>query len=288
MLDLFLGLLLLTSALASLHSKNLMKSGIFFLIFGFLSGLVWVRLGAFDVALVEIILGSAITGFLIFKLVKGFEQKIPKVSTFTRLWALLVSFLSFLFMLFYLPTIERQDRVGSLVFENLHKSGVESAVNAVLLNFRGYDTLLEVGVITLAIFGLLALGLERGVYFWEDALLKGFSRLLLPFVAFFSLYITYLGTFSVGGAFQGGALLTGGLVLLALTKQDLPLKGSIVLLFMTLGLGVFSLVGLLYALLGYGFLTYPLKLSTLSLIVIELSIWISTAFLLYTAYRGKL
>lgn len=181
MLDLFLGLLLLTSALASLHSKSLMKSGIFFLIFGFLSGLVWVRLGAFDVALVEIILGSAITGFLIFKLVKGFEQKNPKVSTFTRLWALLVSFLSFLFMLFYLPTIERQDRVGSLVFENLHKSGVESAVNAVLLNFRGYDTLLEVGVITLAIFGLLALGLERGGVLLGRCPFKGLFKAFATF-----------------------------------------------------------------------------------------------------------
>ncbi|MFN3870718.1 MAG: hydrogenase subunit MbhD domain-containing protein [Aquificaceae bacterium] len=288
MLDLALGLMLLISALVSLHSKDLMKSGVFFLIFGFLSGLIWVRLEAFDVALVEIILGSAITGLLIFKLVKGSRERGLKAFTFTKAWAVLVSLLFFLFMLSYLPTIEKQDRVGSLVYENLYKSGVESAVNAVLLNFRGYDTLLEVGVITLAIFGLLALGLKREAHHWDNPLLKSFSRLLLPFIAFFSLYITYLGTFSVGGAFQGGALLAGGLVFFALAKQNLPIKESLILLFMVTGLGVFSLVGLIYALLGYGFLTYPLELSTFSLIIIELSIWISTAFLLYTAYRGRL
>ena len=71
MLDLALGLMLFISALLSLHSKDTMKSGVFFIIFGFLSGLIWVRLEAPDVALVEIILGSAITGLLIFKLVKG-------------------------------------------------------------------------------------------------------------------------------------------------------------------------------------------------------------------------
>ncbi|MFN3598248.1 MAG: hydrogenase subunit MbhD domain-containing protein [Aquificaceae bacterium] len=288
MLDFALGIMLLISALVSLHSKDLMKSGVFFLIFGFLSGLIWVRLEAFDVALVEIILGSAITGFLIFKLVKGSSRGVLRVFTFTKAWAGLVSLLFFLFMLFYLPTIERQDRVGRLVYENLHKSGVESAVNAVLLNFRGYDTLLEVGVITLAIFGLLALEIKREAYHWDNPILQSFSKLLLPFIVFFSLYITYLGTFSVGGAFQGGALLAGGLVFFALGKQSLPLKEFLILLFMVGGLGFFSLVGLFYALLGYGFLTYPLELSTPTLIFIELSIWISTAFLLYTAYKGRL
>ncbi|HAV40563.1 MAG TPA: hypothetical protein DCX31_05825 [Aquificaceae bacterium] len=288
MLDLALGLMLFISALLSLHSKDTMKSGVFFIIFGFLSGLIWVRLEAPDVALVEIILGSAITGLLIFKLVKGSKQKDLKAFTFTRLWAGFISFLILIFMLFHLTTIERQDRIASLVFENLHKSGVDSAVNAVLLNFRGYDTLLEVGVITLAIFGLLSLGLKREAYYWDNPLLKGFSRLLLPFIVFFSLYITYLGTFSVGGAFQGGALLAGGLVLFALAGQVLPLKASIIYIFMMAGLGVFSLIGLLYALLGYGFLTYPLEFSTISIMIIELSIWISTAFLLYTAYSGKL
>ena len=71
MLDIIIGLLMLLSAFASLHSKDLLKSGVFFVVFGFMSGLLWIRLSAPDIAMVEIILGSAITSILIFKLSRG-------------------------------------------------------------------------------------------------------------------------------------------------------------------------------------------------------------------------
>lgn len=288
MLDLILGILLLASAIASLHTENLIKSGIFFVVFGFISGLFWVRLEAPDIALVEIILGSAITGAIIFKLARGIKVGSVKVPKIRKIWAAFVVFLFFLFMLPYLFTIEEGDRLGSFVLENLNKAGVDSPVNAVLLNFRGYDTLLEVGVITLAVIGILTIQAKKEEYFWENPILKALGRRLLPLVVFFSLYITYLGTFSVGGAFQGGALLAGGLVLLTMSNQSLPISKSLLFYLSLLGLIVFAGIGLVYAYVGYGFLTYPLKLSTLSTITIELSLWISTALLLYTAYRGRL
>ena len=46
------------------------------------------------------------------------------------------------------------ERTRSLVFENMESSGVENPVTAVLLNFRGYDTLIEIGVLLLALVGL--------------------------------------------------------------------------------------------------------------------------------------
>ncbi len=288
MLDLILGILLLASAIASLHTENLIRSGIFFVVFGFISGLFWVRLEAPDIALVEIILGSAITGAIIFKLARGIKVGSVKVPKIRRIWAASVVSLFFLFMLPYLFTIEEGDRLGTLVLENLNKTGVNSPVNAVLLNFRGYDTLLEVGVITLAVIGILTIQAKKEEYFWENPILKALGRRLLPLVVFFSLYITYLGTFSVGGAFQGGALLAGGLVLLTMSNQSMPISKGLLFYLSLLGLIVFAGIGLVYAYVGYGFLTYPLELSTLSIITIELSLWISTALLLYTAYRGRL
>ncbi len=288
MLDIILGLLMLLSALASLHSKDLLRSGVFFVSFGFLSGLFWIRLSAPDIAMVEIILGSAITSILIFKLSRGIRDVSLKASRIRNMWASFMSLLLFVYLLFYLTTVKKQERVGPLVFENLSLSGVESPVTAVLLNFRGYDTLLEVGVITLGVLGIVALEPKKRLYSWEDPIVLRFSKIFLPIIALFSLYITYLGAFSVGGAFQGGSLLAGGLALLGLAGQKLPLKETHTLLLAMLSLAVFVAFATLYALLGYGFLTYPLEFSTLSIILIELSICLSTGLLLYTAIRGRL
>ena len=44
------------------------------------------------------------------------------------------------------------DRMQQLVASNMAASGVENPVTAVLLNFRGYDTLLEIGVLLLVTY----------------------------------------------------------------------------------------------------------------------------------------
>ena len=48
------------------------------------------------------------------------------------------------------------DRMQRLVASNMAVSGVENPVTAVLLNFRGYDTLLEIGVLLLAALSVLS------------------------------------------------------------------------------------------------------------------------------------
>ena len=48
------------------------------------------------------------------------------------------------------------DRMQRLVASNMAISGVENPVTAVLLNFRGYDTLLEIGVLLLAALGVFS------------------------------------------------------------------------------------------------------------------------------------
>ncbi len=288
MLDIIIGLLMLLSAFASLHSKDLLKSGVFFVVFGFMSGLLWIRLSAPDIAMVEIILGSAITSILIFKLSRGVRDIAIKPKLWRRLWAGAGSLMLFVFLTFYLFTVREEERVGGLVFEKLSLSGVESPVTAVLLNFRGYDTLLEVGVITLAVIGILALEPKRKIYEWNDIVVWRFSKIFLPIIALFSLYITYLGAFSVGGAFQGGSLLAGGLAFLSLSGQKLPIRENPTLFLAMLSLAVFVAFAFVYALVGHGFLTYPLELSTLSIMLIEISICISTGMLLYIAIRGRL
>jgi hypothetical protein len=69
------------------------------------------------------------------------------------------------------------------VIRHLPDSGVSNPVTAVLLNFRAYDTLLEIGVVLLALWGLKAVGAiacpSRQAR--PESVLAGFYRLILPF-----------------------------------------------------------------------------------------------------------
>ncbi len=97
-------------------------------------------------------------------------------------------------------------------------SGVDHPVTAVLLNFRGYDTLLEVGVLLLAFLGMLASGAvpERPTALQPDPLLDGLTRLLVPLMVLVAGYLLWAGAFRPGGAFQAAAVLAAAGVLLRL------------------------------------------------------------------------
>lgn len=106
-----------------------------------------------------------------------------------------------------------------LVDENLHLSGVAHPVTAVLLNFRGYDTLLEIGVLLLALLIVLAVGTHDGadVAPTADPILQTFARIAASLMALVAVYLLWAGTRQPGGAFQAGAVLAAAAVLLHLT-----------------------------------------------------------------------
>jgi len=103
---------------------------------------------------------------------------------------------------------------------NLAASGVEHPVTAVLLNYRGYDTLLEIAVLLLALFGMLALGLERRACTLRAAErpLQLLARLATPLMVVVAVYLLWAGAWRPGGAFQAGAVLAAAAVLLHLTE----------------------------------------------------------------------
>ena len=109
-----------------------------------------------------------------------------------------------------------------LVSENLAQSGITHPVTAVLLNFRGFDTLLEIAVMLVALLGVLAtLAADRSPAVdldSADAMLPMFSRIAAPLMLLCALYLLWAGAFRPGGAFQAGALLAAALALLHLAR----------------------------------------------------------------------
>lgn len=114
------------------------------------------------------------------------------------------------------------------VAEQMDRSGVEHPVTAVLLNFRGYDTLLEMVVLLLALLGVWSLGGLPSVR-PESApgpVLDSLKRLLVPALVVVAAYLLWAGAYAPGGAFQAGAVLGAAGVLLLLAGWRLPQRAA--------------------------------------------------------------
>ncbi len=172
----------------------------------------------------------------------------------------------------------------------LPASGVTNPVTAVLLNYRGYDTLLEVGVLLLAIVGVWSL--RRGD--WPDAdlrdrpLLMSLLRLVLPVLVLAAGYLLWIGAFAPGGAFQGGALLGGALVLAMLggRARRVLKRSGLLRVGLVLGVLVFAAVCAVTMRLTGGLLQYPDGTGGTWIMVIESAALISIGLTLGLLYLG--
>jgi multisubunit Na+/H+ antiporter MnhB subunit len=173
----------------------------------------------------------------------------------------------------------------------LDRSGVTNPVTAVLLNYRSYDTLLELGVLLLAVIGVWSLRRTIVSKFARPAgpLLESLLRFVLPLLLVAAGYLLWLGSSAPGGAFQGGALIGGAIVLMLLAgRVRVPLGGRSGWLGVGLWLGlvVFSGVGLVAAFPGRRFLEYPPDHAGSLILLIEAAAMISIGLTLGCLFLG--
>ncbi|WP_217477543.1 hydrogenase subunit MbhD domain-containing protein [Stutzerimonas stutzeri] len=258
-----LGALLLGLAFGALHGRNLYASVLLFIAFGLALALIWARLGAADLALAEAAIGAGLTGVLLFTALAGQpgSADLPDVSrTRLRLGAAAVVLpLLILLVQGLAPLSGLEPRLPALIARHLDESGVSHPVTAVLLNYRAWDTLLELAVLLLALLGARQLG-PRPLDLAEPwPLLRAWARVLAPLLVLAAGYILWRGASAPGGAFQAGALLASGVVLLRLSGHLPRVRWSFAPLRLLVlgGLLVFISVALATAWLGEGWLTYP-------------------------------
>lgn len=170
-----------------------------------------------------------------------------------------------------------------LVAAAMPASGVDHPVTAVLLNFRSYDTLLEMGVLLLAVIIVLAVQSRSAPPLpgMSDPVLQALARLIAPVAVLIGIYLLWAGAFRPGGAFQAGALLAAATVLLNLTgvqrswgSPGLKLRAGLsagVLLFLTIAAGLLA---------GGTLLAYPPAAAGALILLIESGLTLSIACML--------
>jgi multisubunit Na+/H+ antiporter MnhB subunit len=296
-LDALLVSILVGLAWGALESRDLRRAVVLFIAFGLVLALVWARLAAPDVALAEAAIGAGLSGAL---LIAASRDRHPEAAGDLRdgaaarvaTWA--VSGLSLALALTVAWALVRAfaqadpARLADDVAAALDASGVINPVTAILLNFRAYDTLLELAVLLAALLGILALGPERAAYPRAGPALDGLTRGLVPLLLLVSGYLLWVGAHAPGGAFQAGAMLAGAAVMLRLAgrpRAGLP-EGAALRLVAVAGVGVFTAVGLLLMLAGRPFLGYPPGWAGTLILLIETAATLAIAATLALAFIG--
>lgn len=172
----------------------------------------------------------------------------------------------------------------SAVAAHMAESGVAHPVTAVLLNFRGYDTLLEVAVLLLALLGMLAVAPGPGTATPASRagpVLQALARLAVPLMILMAGYLLWAGAHRPGGAFQAAAVLAGAAVLAHLAGLLPAWAAPGRLLRLGLAGGFLTFLAVAAGLLGQGaLLRYPPEQAGALILLIEAGLTISLGLIL--------
>jgi len=302
--DILLVLSLLSLAVATLATRDAHRSVILFMAFGLVLALAWGRLMAPDVALAEAAIGAGLSGALLLAAVREQPRqtltadtnavhsgndaglKVILQSVATLLCVGLAATLSW--ALAHALQSAPSNALAQAVQENLATSGVSNPVTAVLLNFRAYDTLLELAVLLTAILGIFALGPARPGYRSAGPVFDSLAHWLVPVLILTAGYLLWVGAQAPGGAFQAGAILAAAGVVLQLSGQrtlGLPQERTLHIV-IAAGVGMFLLVGLSLLFLGRPFLGYPPAWASALILLIETAAMLAIAATLALAFLG--
>ncbi|XFA98758.1 Na(+)/H(+) antiporter subunit B [Candidatus Izemoplasma sp. B36] len=154
-------------------------------------------------------------------------------------------------------TVDVNDRVSAeyLDQDNIDDVGSANIVTAIVVGYRGFDTLGEVTVLFISALGVALIFGSKGqkrldLKFKPNFMLKTGSKIIFGIILVTSLYIILHGHLTPGGGFPGGAMIASAILLLYLAddkfrsniKSFKILEGIAGSLFVVIGL-----LGLIFA-----------------------------------------
>lgn len=311
----FLLTLLLITAVAIVHTKNLFVAVMLMGIASLLIAANFFLLDAADVALTEAAVGAGIStvlflGALALTGERERSQTSRKVLSLVVVTAaaLVVIYATFDKPQFGSPDAPTQTYVAPWYLDKTREYvDIPNVVTAVLGSFRGYDTLGEVLVVFTAGIGVLFLlaggpGSKRSappgsnVGLSQHLIPRVVGRLLIPFILLFGLYVQFHGEYGPGGGFQAGAIIAAAIILFALLEgEEKALKvipQRVLLGLMAGGAILYGAVGIAGIVLGGNFLDYsvladdPVKGQQLGILLIEAGVGITVTGVLLSIFHA--
>lgn len=272
-LDIALALVVLAVAGWTIAARDSFAAAVGYVAYGLLLSLVWLRLFAPDVALTEAAIGSGVTGVLLMTAAVRLRRTSPSGAdasprTATRIAAaILCLVVTGALAAVILAPVDIVASLAPAAAGHLASTGLGNPVTAVLMAYRAFDTMLEKGVLIMAVIAVWSLADDRA---WggragplsrgpSDGALGLLTRLLPPIGIVVGIHIAWVGADQPGGAFQGGALLAAMALLVVMTGLvKAPAVASRWLrLVIIAGPATFLLAGSLGFGIAAGFLAWP-------------------------------
>lgn len=302
--DAGLCVLILGVALASVIVREAFAAIVFFIVYGLFVAIAWTRLDAVDVALAEAAIGAGLTGALFLGAMSRIDQAATAPVARRRhgerlalAGALILcggAGAALIFIVLRLPEVAGS--LTSLVEGNLALTGVTNRVTAVIINFRGYDTLLESVVLLVALIGVWSATPDR---FWggapglqpamtQDSVLGFFGAILPPVGFVVGAYLIWIGSSAPGGAFQGGTVWAAMLLLavMAALTDPPPVTSRSLRFGLVAGPALFLAIGIAGTLRG-SFLGLDPPFAKALTLTIEVGLAVSIAATLALLVIGK-
>jgi multisubunit Na+/H+ antiporter MnhB subunit len=158
----------------------------------------------------------------------------------------------------------------------LEVAGADNPVTAVLLNFRAYDTLLEIAVLTIALLTIWSLRedpQQQAPHKKRAPAGRALRRIigvLVPLMVLVAGYLLWAGTYMPGGAFPAGAVAASAVVLVILADLEVSrIRAWLLRAGIVAGLLTFVVVGLVGVFSGLSFLEYPTGRAGPFIVIIE-------------------
>ena len=196
------------------------------------------------------------------------------------------------------------------ITESYKDTHVPNLVTSLLADYRSYDTLFETAVVFTALIAILAIvrihpkeDLDRQEdlkVMGSNLIIRNTTRMLLPVIQLFALYVIAHGHISPGGGFQGGVIFGASMILLAvafdLKTAMKRLSERRAMIVSNLGVLIYSGIGLICMICGAQFLNYssldkilhtgPVMARYHSMLGIEIGVGFTVAAVMFLIYAN--
>lgn len=272
-------------------------------IYGLLSASFFVIMDAVDVAFTEASVGAGISTLLMLTTVTmtGRHENTARHRPALALVVVLVTGGLLIYGTLDMPYFGSVDAPANLhvapryINDSMQEIGVPNIVTSVLASYRGFDTFGEVVVIFTAGMGVLALlsmvhrpedvaEIDRinSSMHKEHLVLRIVTKMLIPFILLFALYVQFHGDYGPGGGFQAGVIFAAGIILYAMlfdmSTARRVINQPLIQLLSAIGVLTYGSVGVVSMLNGSNFLDYdalssdPVAGQHLGILLVELGI----------------